>query len=111
MSSTAALRPGIALGPYPQREDQRDSWLDRAAAGLGGFIRQRAYGRTPGHQEFLSRVNAEARHLDGLSDKEIREGVPELRRRRAEAVVVAGHPVQGDRVVHHRLRAQGRQRQ
>ena len=26
MSSTTALRPGVALGPYPQREDLRDNW-------------------------------------------------------------------------------------
>ena len=81
MSNTAILRPGIALGPYPQREDLRDNWLDRTAAGLDGFIRQRAYGRRPGHQEFLARVNAEARGLGELTDRQIREGVPELRRR------------------------------
>lgn len=81
MSSTAVLRPGIALGSYPQREDLRDSWLERTAASLAGIVRQRAYGRTPGHQEFLSRVNAEAQPLDGLGDKEIRESIPELRRR------------------------------
>ena len=81
MSSSAVLRPGIALGSYPQRPDLRDSWLDRAAAGLGGFVRQRAYGRTPQHQEFLSRVSAEATHLGELTDKQIAEGVPELRRR------------------------------
>lgn len=81
MSSTALLRPGIALGRYPQREDLRDSWLDRTAASLSGFIRQRAYGRRPGHQEFLSRVNAEAQQLGELSDKALREGIPELRRR------------------------------
>src|SRR6188508_279433 len=80
MSDTAVLRPGIALGPYPQREDLRDSWLDRAAASLGGFIRQRAYGRSPGHQEFLSLVNAEGRSLGELADNQIREGVPDLRR-------------------------------
>jgi len=58
MSSSAALRPGIALGRYPQREDLRDGWLDRAAASLGGFVRQRAYGRRPGHEEFLASVRA-----------------------------------------------------
>ena len=79
MSSTAALRPGIALGPYPQRKDVRVGRLDRAAAGLGGFIRQRAYGRKPGHKEFLSRVNAEAQQLGDLTDKQILAGVPELR--------------------------------
>jgi preprotein translocase subunit SecA len=81
MSSTAILRPGVALGPYPQREDLRDNWLDRTAASLGGFIRQRWYGRDPGHQAFLAQVNAEATHLDSLTDKQIREHVPELRRR------------------------------
>ncbi len=81
MSSSAVLRPGIALGRYPQREDLRDGWLDRTAASVTGFVRQRAYGRSPGHEEFLDRVNAEARQLDGLSDREIRDNVPELRRR------------------------------
>jgi preprotein translocase subunit SecA len=80
MSSTAVLRPGIALGPYPQREDLRDSWIDRAAASLGGFIRQRAYGRSPGHGEFLSRVDAEGKRLCELTDKQLREGIPDLRR-------------------------------
>jgi preprotein translocase subunit SecA len=81
MSSSAALRPGIALGRYPQREDLRDGWLDRTAAGLAGFIRQRAYGRNPGHEEFLALVNAEGRQLASLGNQQIRELVPELRRR------------------------------
>jgi len=81
MSSTTALRPGIALGPYPQREDLRDGWLDRAAASLGGLIRQRAYGRSPGRREFLSLVDAEGQRLADLTDKQIKELIPDLRRR------------------------------
>jgi preprotein translocase subunit SecA len=81
MSSSAALRPGIALGRYPQREDLRDGWLDRTAASLGGFVRQRAFGRSPGHAQFLSRVNSEARELGALTNPQIRQRVPELRRR------------------------------
>jgi len=81
MSSTTLLRPGIALGPYPQRDDLRDGWLDRAAASLGGFIRQRVYGRSPGRGEFISRVDEEGQRLAALTDKEIRECVPDLRRR------------------------------
>jgi preprotein translocase subunit SecA len=81
MSDTATLRPGIALGPYPQREDLRDSSLEQAAASLGGMIRQRAYGRSPGHREFLALVNEEGKRLSGQTDPQIREGVPELRRR------------------------------
>jgi preprotein translocase subunit SecA len=81
MSSTAALRPGIALGRYPQREDLREGWLDRTAASLAGFVRQRAYGRKPGHAAFLERVSAAARDLGAMSNAQIRERVPELRRR------------------------------
>ena len=80
MSSTTALRPGVALGPYPQREDLRDNWLDRAAASAGGFIRQRAYGRRPAKGDFLDRVNAAGLGLADLTDAQLREGVPELRR-------------------------------
>ena len=81
MSSTAILRPGIALGGYPQREDLRDGWLDRTAASIAGFVRQRVAGRRAGHQEFIARVNAEAQALRGLTNPQIRESVPELRRR------------------------------
>lgn len=81
MSSSAILRPGIALGRYPQRADSRDGWLDRTAAGIVGFVRQRTSGRGAGHEEFLDCVNTEASDLDGLSDQQIRESVPELRRR------------------------------
>ncbi|MGH8765478.1 MAG: prepilin peptidase, partial [Burkholderiales bacterium] len=81
MSDSAVLRPGIALGPYPQREDLRESWLDGVAANLGGFVRQRAYGRNPGHEQFLSLVNTEAQGLGDLSDQQIKEGIPALRRR------------------------------
>jgi preprotein translocase subunit SecA len=81
MSNTATLRPGIALGPYPQREDLRDSWLDRMAASLSGMVRQRAFGRNPGHEEFLSLVNVEGARLAALSDEQIKQDIPDLRRR------------------------------
>ena len=81
MSSTTVLRPGVALGPYPQREDLREGWLDRTADSVAGFIRQRVYGRSPGRGEFLSLVDAQGMPLASLTDREIRELVPDLRRR------------------------------
>lgn len=81
MSSTSMLRPGIALGPYPQREDFRDSWLDRAAASMVGMVRQRIYGRNPGRGDFLSLVQAEGKQLSGLTDQQIKDRIPELRKR------------------------------
>ena len=64
--SSAALRPGIALGTYPQREDIRDSWLERAAAGLSGFVHQHARGRRPRYWRFIEGVEAQARDLNRL---------------------------------------------
>ena len=61
MSSSAALRPGTRWD-LPQREDLRDGWLDRTAAPRA-VLRQRAFGRSPGHAEFLQRVDSEAREL------------------------------------------------
>jgi preprotein translocase subunit SecA len=81
MSSASALRPGIALGRYPQREDKRDGWFDRTAAGIAGLIRQHASGRNPRHAEFLARVTEAARDLESATDAQLRERVPELRRR------------------------------
>ena len=81
MSSTAALRPGVSLGAYPEREDLRESWLDRTATGLAGFVRQRAAGRTPGHQTFLALVETAAQGLAELTDPQLKERLPELRRR------------------------------
>ena len=80
MAASIILRPGIALGPYPQREDIRDSWLDQAAANFIGFVRQRAVGRNPRYGDFLQRVEQAARGLDDLQDAEIRASLPALRR-------------------------------
>jgi preprotein translocase subunit SecA len=46
-----------------------------------GFVRQRASGRRPGYEEFVARVNEAARDLGALNNAQIKEGVPELRRR------------------------------
>ncbi|MFA4969668.1 MAG: preprotein translocase subunit SecA, partial [Sulfuritalea sp.] len=79
-TGTTVLRPGIALGPYPQREDLRDSWLDRAAGSLVGLVRQQAYGRSPGRVNFLALVNVAGESLTDLTDKQIKETIPDLRR-------------------------------
>lgn len=80
MSSTALLRPGLRSGRI-RSGTICATWLDRAAASLGGFIRQRVYRRSPGRGEFISRVDEEGQRLPALTDKEIRECVPDLRRR------------------------------
>ena len=81
MSSAALLRPGSAIGAYPQREDIRASWLDRAADNIGGFMRQYVRGRSLRYQEFIDAVNEKAIDLDGVEDKVLKTRVAQFRKR------------------------------
>ena len=81
MSSAALLRPGSAIGPYPQREDVRDGWLDKMADGLSGFVRQHVHNRNPRFQVFVDDVNQHSMGLDELSEKELKSKISELRTR------------------------------
>ena len=81
MSSSALLRPGIAVGAYPQKAELRDSWLDRAAGNVVGFLRQHVYGRHPRYWGIVRKVDEQAKGLDRLSDAELQVYVSELRRR------------------------------
>jgi preprotein translocase subunit SecA len=80
-ASAALLRPGIAVGAYPQREDIRDSWLDRTAAGAAGFLRQHLHRSSRGHVQFVNAVNQLAETLAGLGDLELRLRARDLRQR------------------------------
>jgi preprotein translocase subunit SecA len=81
VSSAALLRPGTAVGAYPQHEDIRDSWLDRTAAGAAGFLRQHIHQRGRGHKHFVNEVNRQCEALDGLGDLELRLRIRDLRQR------------------------------
>jgi preprotein translocase subunit SecA len=70
----------VALGSYPQRDDLRDSWLDRAAASATGFLRQHIHGGSPHYLRFVKQVNARADGLDGLGEAELGQRVRALRR-------------------------------
>src|SRR3954447_18139191 len=79
MSKAAALRPGIASGTYPEREDVRESWLDRAASTAFGALRQRLLPNSL-DRGFLRQVEKAARGLDALAPHEITDAIAELRR-------------------------------
>ena len=81
MHASAALRPGILTGTYPEREDSRDGWLDRAAASIAGALRQQLGGRRDDGHRFVARVEAAAEGLADLDDAALSALVPELRRR------------------------------
>ena len=81
MSSAALLRPGVALGIYPQRDDVRENWLDRALASTSGFARKHMPAGGSRHQRFAAQVDAQAVGLETASEMELKRMVRDLRRR------------------------------
>lgn len=81
MSSSAMLRPGVAVGRYPQREDIRDTLLDRMAARTTGAFRQLMKRRGPNLDRFVREVNQRADGLEKLADGELSMRIQVLRRR------------------------------
>ena len=81
MSSSAMLRPGVAIGRYPQRPDVRDTLLDRMAARTIGAFRQLVGKRGGGFQKFVAEVEKHAEGLDKLADGELRMRISVLRRK------------------------------
>jgi len=79
MSEAARLRPGIAAGSYPEREDQRLGRLDRAASAAFGALRQ-YLGCNNLDRDFLDLVAKAAEGLDCLEPHGITRVVAELRR-------------------------------
>ena len=79
MSEAARFRPGIALGRYPERQDERLGWLDRVASRTFGVLRQQL-GRSNLDRGFLDRVATAAEGLDRLEEPAIAGVVAELRR-------------------------------
>jgi preprotein translocase subunit SecA len=81
VSSATLLRPGSVLGAYPQREDLRDSWLDRAADNTIGFLRQHVRGRKLRFRGFIGVVNKKASGLSELDEIELNARVSDCRAR------------------------------
>ena len=80
-TSAAMLRPGIAVGEYPQKDDIRDGWLDRTAAGITGSLRQHLHGRSHRYTRFVNEVNKLSEGLESLDEEELRARVTRLRQR------------------------------
>jgi preprotein translocase subunit SecA len=80
-ASAAMLRPGIAVGEYPQKEDIRDGWLDRTAASITGSLRQHLHGRSHRYMKFVNEVNKLSEGIDDLDEAGLRVRVTRLRQR------------------------------
>jgi len=78
MSEAVLLRPGIATGSYPEREEERESWLDRTASAMCGVLFQR-FGGNDLDRGFLRQVAAASDRLELLGSKELDDVVAVLR--------------------------------
>jgi len=79
MSEAALLRPGIATGSYPEREDVRESWLDRTTSAVFGALYQR-FGPNHLDRGFLRQVARASEGLEPLTTHELSEMATVLRR-------------------------------
>lgn len=79
MSETALLRPGIAAGSYPEREDVRESWLDRTTSAAFGALYQR-FGPNHLGRGFLRQVARASEGLERPALHELSEMASVLRR-------------------------------
>jgi preprotein translocase subunit SecA len=79
MSEAALLRPGIATGSYPEREDARESWLDRTTSAVFGALYQR-FGPNHLDRGFLRQVASASEGLELLTTHKLSEMASVLRR-------------------------------
>src|SRR6187402_3297035 len=79
MSESALLRPGIATGSYPERDDMRESWLDRTTSAAFGAFYQR-FGPNHLDRGFLRRVARASEGLELLTTQKLSEIASVLRR-------------------------------
>jgi preprotein translocase subunit SecA len=79
MSEAALLRPGIGTGSYPEREDVRESWLDRTTSAVFGALYQR-FGPNHLDRSFLRRVARASEGLELLTMHKLSEMASVLRR-------------------------------
>ena len=81
MQHSASLRPGIALGNYPQREQPQAGKLETAVSRAIGFVHQQTNKRNVRYERVIRLINHEGRDIDAMSDARIEEAVADLRSR------------------------------
>ena len=66
--SSETLRPGVARGFYPEREDPSESWLDRTVRTISGAVDRRRQAARPRLEAFARSVETQASGLREESD-------------------------------------------
>ena len=75
-----ALRPGLTLGNYPEREHQRRGALDTVAHSLSGLLRRYSRNHLKQARRFCAQVNVASERLQKQGEKKLSEHARELRR-------------------------------
>jgi preprotein translocase subunit SecA len=75
-----ALRPGLTLGTYPEREHKREGAFDAAAHGIFGLLRRYSHNHLKRAQRFCAQVNAASERLQKQDMDTLPERARELRR-------------------------------
>ena len=79
------LRPGIALGQYPERDHVRKNAFDATLHNALGLLRRCSLNHTRRADRFVAAVNDASAGLQQLSDGHFRQRVDELRQQLARA--------------------------
>ena len=87
MRSELHHRPGLARGPYPERDERIPGRLEQVWQRLAGRLRQTLPAGSGGLKRISARIEAEGQALRGMDEAGLAERVLELRRRlRAEGL-------------------------
>jgi len=81
VSSTSALRPGIAGGVYPERRAGREGWLDRVASSVEGSVALWRDGSRRKLERLVGSVQRHAAELANGTDATLAARVEDLHRR------------------------------
>jgi len=79
--SSETLRPGVASGSYPERQDAKESWLDRRVRTLSGAADRRRQAARPRLEAFVRSVETQALGLSDESDAGLAPRIQSLRKR------------------------------
>ena len=81
--SSKTLRPGVASGSYPERQDAKESWLDRMVRTLSGTADRRRQAARLRLEAFVKSVETQALGLSDESDAGLTPRIQLLRKRLA----------------------------
>ena len=73
------LRPGVGTGRYPERTQERDGWVMRAARRVGGALRQHAPAQLRRYRTFVARVERAGEPFAAASEAALDEEIRSLR--------------------------------